>query len=206
MIIRTATTADVPRLKRFRTAAAAWLAARGSDQWSTPYPDELLLASVKAGHVYLVHDNPVTDPIATVTLDRQADPVLWTDTEAREAAFYVHKLTLAQPGGGTGLGARLLDWCGDRAARAGATWLRLDAWTTNTRLHAYYQNLGFHHVRTVDAPEAYGSGWAGQRRAALRVTTIEEVRGGPGARLPGAPIGQAAAAPNTRRRRKGPSR
>lgn len=168
MIIRRASTADVPRLQQFRTDAAAWLSARSSDQWSTAYPDELLLASIQAGDVYLVQQTPTTDPIATVTLDRLADPVLWTDAEAKEPAFYVHKLTLATPGRGTGLGAHLLNWCGERAARAGATWLRLDAWTTNTRLHAYYQCLGFHHVRTVDAPEAYGSGWVGQRPATWR--------------------------------------
>ncbi|MFJ2218270.1 GNAT family N-acetyltransferase [Streptomyces sp. NPDC101062] len=165
--------ADAPRLRQFRTDAAAWLSARGSDQWSTAYPDELLLASVQAGNVYLVHQTPATDPVATVTLDRLADPVLWTDTEAKQPALYVRKLTLATPGRGAGLGSRLLDWCGDRAASAGATWLRLDAWTTNTRLHTYYEHLGFRHVRTIDAPEAYGSGWVGQRPAALRAASVE---------------------------------
>lgn len=32
----------------------------------------------------------------------------------------------------------MLDWAGGRAFDAGVTWLRMDAWTTNTRLHAYY--------------------------------------------------------------------
>ncbi|MFJ3182511.1 GNAT family N-acetyltransferase [Streptomyces sp. NPDC086796] len=172
MIIRRASSADIPRLRQFRTDAAAWLSARGSDQWSTTYPDELLLASIQAGDVYLVHQDPATDPVATVTLDRQADPVLWTEAEAKEPAFYVHKLTLAKPGRGDGLGAQLLDWCSDHAARAGATWLRLDAWTTNTRLHTYYERLGFRHVRTVDAPEAYGSGWVGQRPARAAGTAL----------------------------------
>ncbi|MEV7157116.1 GNAT family N-acetyltransferase [Streptomyces misionensis] len=168
MIIRRATRSDLPRLRQFRADAAAWLSARGSDQWSTPYPDELLLASIQAGTVYLVHQTPDADPVATVTLDQLADPVLWTDAEMKEPAFYVHKLTLAHPGRGAGLGAQLLDWCGDRAARAGATWLRLDAWTTNARLHAYYESLGFQHVRTIEAPETYGSGWVGQRPSHFR--------------------------------------
>ncbi|KFG71419.1 GNAT family N-acetyltransferase [Streptomyces mutabilis] len=165
MIIRRAIEADAPRLKRFRTDAAAWLSSRGSDQWSTPYPDELLLASIQAGDVYLVHQDLAADPLATVTLDTNADPALWTDAEMQQPALYVHKLTVSQPGRGTGLGALLLDWCGDRAAHSGATWLRLDAWTANTRLHAYYERLGFHRVRTVTAPEAHGSGWVGQRAA-----------------------------------------
>lgn len=50
---------------------------------------------------------------------------------------------------GTGLGAELLDWAAGRAYDAGVLWLRLDAWTTNTSLHTYYEHLGFEHVRTV---------------------------------------------------------
>jgi ribosomal protein S18 acetylase RimI-like enzyme len=45
---------------------------------------------------------------------------------------------------GRGLGAALLDWAGLRARRLhGACWVRVDVWTTNTALHAYYQRQGF---------------------------------------------------------------
>ncbi|MFI0742499.1 GNAT family N-acetyltransferase [Streptomyces sp. NPDC021100] len=167
MIITRASLADLPRLRQFRLEAAAWLSARGSDQWSTPYPDELLAESVMAGDVYLLKDSATSEATATVTLDSTADPALWTDEEAREPALYVHKLTLAAPGAGGGLGARLLDWCGDQAARRGAVLLRLDAWTTNASLHTYYRRLGFEHIRTVHGPGTYGSGWLAQRPAAL---------------------------------------
>ncbi|GLF98183.1 GNAT family N-acetyltransferase [Streptomyces yaizuensis] len=165
MIISRATLADIPRLIQFRTDAAAWLAAQGSDQWSTAYPVELLRDSIEANTVYLIREPGTDDPRATVTLDGLADPLLWHETESAEPALYVHKLTLATPGGGSGLGAQILDWCGDRAARTGRTWLRLDAWSSNPALHAYYQQLGFAHVRTVDDPGAYGSGWVAQRPA-----------------------------------------
>ncbi|MEU1682644.1 hypothetical protein ABZ422_26640 [Micromonospora zamorensis] len=51
---------------------------------------------------------------------------------------------------GANLGDEMLNWAGGRAYEAGLTRLRLDAWTTNTRLHAYYQGQGFRHVRTVE--------------------------------------------------------
>ncbi|WP_331752966.1 GNAT family N-acetyltransferase (plasmid) [Streptomyces sp. NBC_00637] len=172
MRITRATLADIPRLQQFRTDAAAWLAGQGSDQWSTPYPEELLRQSIAAGEVFLVHDLVSTDPVATVTLDAKADPVLWTPEEIQEPALYVHKLTVACPGSRRGLGSRILDWCGDQAARTGARWLRLDAWTTNTRLHAYYRAQAFTHVRTVYADEAYGSGWVAQRPAAISRTSL----------------------------------
>ncbi|MFI8932467.1 GNAT family N-acetyltransferase [Streptomyces sp. NPDC053474] len=174
MKVTLATLDDVPRLQRFRTDAAAWLAARGSDQWSTPYPDDLLLRSIKAEDVFLFREADGAEPVATVTLDAVADPVLWRDDEARQPALYVHKLALARPGGQGGLGGRILDWCGDRAARAGALWLRLDAWTSNTKLHAYYRARGFTHVRTVHTPDAYGSGWVAQRPAAASPGLFDE--------------------------------
>ncbi|MFD3422396.1 GNAT family N-acetyltransferase [Streptomyces decoyicus] len=161
-----ATLGDVPRLQQFRRDAATWLADRGSDQWSTPYPEDLLRASIEAGDVFLFYDEAAPDdPVATVTLDTDADPILWRPAEAREPALYIHKLTLTHPGGGSGLGSQILDWCNDRAARAGARWLRLDAWTTNTDLHAYYRSQGFSHLRTVHDEKAYGSGWVAQRPA-----------------------------------------
>ncbi|MDJ0342798.1 GNAT family N-acetyltransferase [Streptomyces sp. H10-C2] len=163
MKIITASLDDIPRLQQFRTDAAAWLTARGSDQWSTPYPEDLLHKSIVAGHVYLIFCESSQDPEATVTVDSKADPALWRPEEVLEPALYVHKLTLAQPGRRGGLGARILDWCGDRGARSGARWLRLDAWTTNTGLHRYYQHQGFEHVRTVYAADAFGSGWVAQR-------------------------------------------
>lgn len=163
-----ATLDDAPRLQQFRQDAAAWLAGQGSDQWSTPYPEDLLHASIKAGDVFLFHREDAREPVATVTLDTHADPALWKPEEVDESALYIHKLTLAQPGSGSGLGTRILDWCGDRAAKAGARWLRLDAWTTNTSLQAYYRKHGFTHLRTVLGDQAYGSGWVAQRPAQNR--------------------------------------
>ncbi|MCX4826521.1 GNAT family N-acetyltransferase [Streptomyces sp. NBC_01142] len=165
MIVDRAEPADIPRLLKFRTDAAKWLRDQGSDQWSTPYPPELLTESVTAGEVYLFRPAEAAPPVATVTLDRRAEPVLWSADERCEPSLYVHKLTLARPGSGDRLGARILDWCGDRAARSGMKWLRLDAWTSNTRLHAYYERLGFTHIRTVHDPAAYESGWVAQRPA-----------------------------------------
>ena len=45
---------------------------------------------------------------------------------------------------GSGLGGQLLDWAGLCAGHDyGARWVRVDVWTTNTWLHAYYRGQGF---------------------------------------------------------------
>ncbi|ASQ95410.1 GNAT family N-acetyltransferase [Streptomyces sp. 11-1-2] len=167
MIIVCAKPADIPRLVQFRTDAAAWLAPLGTDQWSTPFPEDQIAASVRAGEVFLVKGAGDGEAAATVTLDHDIDAELWdlwTPEERAEPALYVHKLTVDRRYAGHDLGGRILDWAGDRAARQGARWLRLDAWTTNARLHGYYARHGFQHVRTTADPDEV-SGWLAQRPA-----------------------------------------
>ncbi|WP_328861303.1 GNAT family N-acetyltransferase [Streptomyces sp. NBC_00306] len=168
MIIHLAEPHDVTKLLAFREEAATWLRGLGSDQWSRPYPADKLLATIDAGTVFMLRDGHTT--AGTITLTPDAEAGLWTDDELTEPSLFVNKLTIAREYAGQGLGGRLLDWAGDRAHRAGAQWLRLDAWTTNEGLQRYYLAHGFTHVRTVCEGEAVNggarvSGWLAQRSA-----------------------------------------
>lgn len=165
MIVVPADLADLPRLLQFRADTAAWLQSKGIDQWAVPFPTNYISDSIRRGEVFLIKEALASAPAATVTLDRQADELLWTETERREEALYVHKLTVDRRYAGQKLGVRILDWAGDQASLRGARWLRLDAWTTNPRLQQYYRDRGFEHVRTVYSPEVGGSGWVAQRPA-----------------------------------------
>ncbi|MEU6405556.1 GNAT family N-acetyltransferase [Streptomyces sp. NPDC046985] len=157
---------DVAKLLAFREEAAAWLSRLGTDQWQRPYPADKLLETIKAGTVFMVVDVDVT--AATITLTPDAEDGLWTERELTEPSLFINKLTVARTHAGQNVGGRLLDWAGGRAYRAGAKWLRLDAWTTNEDLQAYYLNRGFEHVRTVLEGGAVNggprvSGWLAQR-------------------------------------------
>jgi len=165
VIIVPAEEADLPRLLKFRTDAANWLHAKGTDQWASPFPAGHILASIRRGEVYMIRKSARSDAVATITLDHDADPRLWTPAEIAEPALYVHKLAVDRACAGAGLGAMLLEGAGVQAIREGAHWLRLDAWTTNRRLQEYYLGEGFAHVRTVDDPDVV-SGWTAQRPAA----------------------------------------
>ncbi|PWS46422.1 GNAT family N-acetyltransferase [Streptomyces sp. FT05W] len=167
MKITTARPDDVTKLLAFRAEAAAWLTRLGSDQWQRPYPADRLLATIRAGSVFMVMDGDMT--AATITLSRDAEDGLWTQQELSEPSIFLTKLTVARGHAGRNLGGRLLDWAGDRAYRNGAQWLRLDAWTTNEALQRYYLQRGFEHVRTVREGGAVNggprvSGWLAQRR------------------------------------------
>ncbi|WP_405890332.1 GNAT family N-acetyltransferase [Streptomyces sp. NBC_00133] len=166
MKILPAQPADLSKLLAFREEAGAWLSRLGTDQWQRLYPAQKLLETIESGTVFMVRDGDAT--AATVTLTPEAEGGLWSEQELKEPSLFINKLTVARTHAGQNLGGRILDWAGDRAYRAGAKWLRLDAWTTNERLQEYYVSQGFEYVRTVSEGVAVNggprvSGWLAQR-------------------------------------------
>jgi len=164
---------DLAHVLDMRSEAAIWLGELGTDQWSRPFPDEptqtaRLLDGILSGETWMVRDGAAT--VGTITVNSFANPLLWTEAERVEPARYVHKMTVRRSHAGTGLGGHMLDWAGDRAATEGAIWLRLDAWTTNIALHAYYRKQGFVHIRNVVRPD-YPSGALFQRPA-VRIANL----------------------------------
>jgi hypothetical protein len=143
-------------------AAAAWLREHGHDQWQYPVRLHAIEAAIEARTCWLV-EHP-RGQVATITLDNFADPRLWLPEDQPDAARYVHRLVVSQTERIPDLGSAVLDWASVHASTAGAEWLRLDAWTSNTRLHKYYLERGFHLVRTVQAPDIH-SGVLFERRA-----------------------------------------
>ncbi|MER5914752.1 GNAT family N-acetyltransferase [Streptomyces sp. NPDC001982] len=85
-------------------------------------------------------------------MDEYADPEFWTSADDPASALCVHRMAVARSASGVGVGARLLDWAAERAARQGKHWLRLDAWKDNEGLHRYYKSVGFTLVRIIDLP------------------------------------------------------
>lgn len=146
IMLRRATADDLEVAIRLIEEAADWLRGIGTDQWSRPWPnradrDSRILASLRQGKTWIGWDHDV--PAATITADPQADPY-WPDDLRRDPAVYVHRLVVGGPYKGVGLGAELLDWAGRTARRDhNAQWVRVNAWTTNLRLHAYYRRQGF---------------------------------------------------------------
>ncbi|MFJ2392639.1 GNAT family N-acetyltransferase [Streptomyces sp. NPDC087843] len=168
---------DVAKLLAFRREAATWLSALGTDQWQRPYPADKLLETIEAQTVFMVRDGEVT--AATITLTPEAEAGLWTDRELAEPSMFINKLTVARTHAGQNIGGRLLNWAGGRAYRAGANWLRLDAWTSNEALQQYYLRQGFEYVRTVREGGAVNggprvSGWLAQRRTGLAEHCFED--------------------------------
>ncbi|GAA0321207.1 hypothetical protein GCM10009540_46120 [Streptomyces turgidiscabies] len=149
-----------------RTEAEGWLHTKGTDQWSDPETGERAIgkwrASIDEGRAWVVVNEHGT-VLATVSRG-PVDRDFWTDTDRPESGLYLYKLMVAREASGRNLGTRVIDWMSRLAALEGRTWVRIDTWRTNTGLHAYYERLGFHHVRT-EAPSHRRSGWLAQRPA-----------------------------------------
>jgi ribosomal protein S18 acetylase RimI-like enzyme len=158
LYVRKARREDIDTIYKWRYETAAWLAEKyGTDQWSTEYPREKLEHWVDRGETYMVSLEPDGEPIATITSSSEGDPELWTPEELAEPARYVSKANVVREQAGRGIGATLLAWTRHKAAEEGAKCVRIDVWTTNTRLQAFYRQLGFEHLRTVPVTST-GSG------------------------------------------------
>ena len=128
-------------------AAAQWLRdTKDTDQWAHPWRSEedrsnRIRRDLAAGKTWLLRDNGIH--VATITSDSEPSPV-WTAERQREPAVYVHRLVVSRDHAGRGLGTALLDWAGLTARQDyGAQWIRVDVWSTNKKLHAYYERRGF---------------------------------------------------------------
>ncbi|WIY02355.1 GNAT family N-acetyltransferase [Amycolatopsis mongoliensis] len=89
----------------------------------------------------------IPTPVATMTLRDAPGEGLWRPADDPASALYLSHLAVDRALAGRGIGTWLLDQAAAEAARRGKRSVRLDAWTTNTRLHDYYRNHGFRLVR-----------------------------------------------------------
>lgn len=131
-----------------------WLRDRGSDQWSTGRTFRTRLRnSISRKETWLLLDGGVA--IGTVSISTDGDPDFWQPEELAERAIYVGKMATRVERSGQGLGALMIQWAQDYAARAGIGRVRWDVWRTNKQLQDYYRGLGAKHVRTVEDAERW---------------------------------------------------
>jgi GNAT superfamily N-acetyltransferase len=150
LTLRRATESDREVIIRLIDEAADWLRTKKTDQWAEPWPSEedrrhRILRDLQAGKTWIAWDGG--SPVATFTADsrhsHQEDPV-WPEETRQDKAIYVCRLVVSRSHSGQGLGAELLDWAALNGRQTrGADWVRVDVWTTNEALHAYYRRQGF---------------------------------------------------------------
>ncbi len=154
---------DLDIVIRLVREATEWLEAIGTDQWQEPWPDrpgqrERILNDLLKGKTWLVRDGKTI--AATITLDDDSplglnERPVWPADESHTPVAYVRRVIVSRRYASHELGAALLDWAADMAKKIhGARLIRIDVWTSNTKLHEYYK--GQHFTRCRD-PQGLGS-------------------------------------------------
>jgi GNAT superfamily N-acetyltransferase len=134
--------------------ASGWLRTRNTDQWATPWPnrserDERVIRGLMDRRTWIIDDSDKVGrkgylPAATISCRWDPNPKLWNELAASQPAVYVARLIVNRDYKGCGLGEEMLAWVGKWARKQyTAQWIRIDVWTTNTKLHTYYENIGF---------------------------------------------------------------
>ncbi|WP_165958797.1 GNAT family N-acetyltransferase [Actinomadura sp. KC345] len=150
--IRTARTDELDDVLGLIDQAARWLEAeKDTTQWIRPWPSaddrrKRVYESLLNRETWLLFDGE--RPIGSVTIKLIGHEELWTASERETEAVYLHRLVIHRDYAGDGLGAELIDWAGRRGAslQQNAELVRIDVWTDNTELHAYYRRQGFQDV------------------------------------------------------------
>ncbi len=161
LTLRRATAHELDVIISLIEDAASWLGTKNTDQWKRPWPDreardKRVLADLDQERTWLVWDGSTA--AATITADSDED-LRWPERCRKYPAIYVQRLVVGRPYAGVSLGAELLDWAGRYGWRDhGAAWVRVSAWKTNKRLHAYYQSQGFVPCGLCDDRDGYPSG------------------------------------------------
>ncbi|MFE4517096.1 GNAT family N-acetyltransferase [Kitasatospora sp. NPDC056783] len=176
LYVRAARPGDLPRLAALRAEAAAWIALEhGSAQWSSPYDPERGLALIARGATVVAALEPRGEAVATVTIRPTGSPRLWSVEELACPARYLSSFTVDRRHAGRGVGARLGDWAAWRAGRSGARVLRVNVWSDNAALHAYYRARGWRWVRT--APGSRSGALFERATAAVAPAGVREAGG-----------------------------
>ncbi len=144
------------------SAAFHRAAALGYRQWWDPFPVEVVNRSVLRSETYIAIDSGVV--LGTLALSWE-DPMFWG--ERPPDAGYVHRPCTNPDSAGRGFGVELLTWADRTVADRGRNWLRLDTPTSNDRLRAYYQSLGFLFQGDIDVALSGANGEAEIWSAAL---------------------------------------
>jgi GNAT superfamily N-acetyltransferase len=151
--LRLAAPGDLDDVRGLVRDAAQWLRkSKDTDQWEHPWPDaagqrERILNDLLEGKTWILWDGGTV--AATITVDTeepltQHEQPVWPAHKRHAPALYVRRVIVSRRYAGRKLGAALIDWAADVAERDyGAALIRVDVWTTNAELHAYYERQRF---------------------------------------------------------------
>ena len=163
---------DLGRYLDLLEEVANWLETRGIRQWppgnfrrSADYYAE----SIKRQEVQMgFFGNELVGTLRVLL----REPIVWPEV-IEEDAIYVYNLAVRRAWANQGMGGRMLEWAGGRAASLGRKYVRLDCVTDNEFLRDYYTQAGFEERGEIEAGFPPPVGALRLRRYEKRICTDE---------------------------------
>jgi GNAT superfamily N-acetyltransferase len=141
---------DLGRYLDVLEEVANWLEMRGIRQWprgSFRQSADYYASSIAHQEVQLAF---IGDELVGTLRVLLREATVWPEVIEQDA-IYVHNLAVRRAWAGLGLGSRMLDWAGARAASLGRKYVRLDCVTDNDFLRGYYARAGFEGRGEIEA-------------------------------------------------------
>ncbi len=144
---------DRQLVHKIRRDAERWLTTKGTDQYQRGIDHHAVTRRIdRQLDTGEFHGWRINGEIVAIIALGEPDADLWSPAEVAEPQTYIHRLLVADAHHGKGYGTAVLEAVAELARDRGDRWIRLNCWTSNTKLHEYYISQCFEHVRTVDLP------------------------------------------------------
>ena len=143
MIIRRATTADLPALLALVRQVVPLMQASGNFQWSADYPNEAVFAAdIAQRHLWVAELEGAIAGVAALTMDQDAE-YAQADWDATQPALVTHRLAVAPAAQGRGVALALMEQAEKLAIAQGLPVLRVDTNSENAATQRLFPKLGY---------------------------------------------------------------
>ena len=139
--LRRADAGDLEVVRSVLEEASAWLLARGIEQWPARWGDEWIVPALSQGETRLAADG--AEVVGTITSSRRRSRLAGRATGSRGTCTG-SRCGAPPPGRGA-----LLEPGQRETVASGRDLVRLDCWSGNPRLRAFYEAAGYRYVDDV---------------------------------------------------------
>ncbi|MBT9392002.1 GNAT family N-acetyltransferase [Hymenobacter sp. NST-14] len=150
MLLRPATTADMPALLSILGQVVPLMQAAGNRQWSADYPNEdVFRGDIAQQHLWVAVLDGQVAGFAALTHNHQDAEYAQADWDAAEPALVTHRLAVAPAARGRGVARALLAQAEILARQQGLRMLRVDTSSENQATRQLFPQLGYRYAGEI---------------------------------------------------------
>lgn len=149
MIIRRATTNDIPGIMQLIAEVVPAMNAAGNFQWDSSYPNAAVFEKdIELGQLWVADINSDIAGVSAITTDQEPEytQVGW---DLNETAIVTHRLAVSTRYRGQGIAAQLMQQAENEAIRRQISTLRVDTNTSNKATQQLFPKLGYKYAGEI---------------------------------------------------------